>query len=68
MDTFYAAKQGCAKIYCIDNILQHIVHNTGSKILQYNILIGEDIAIQYIDGSGYCNKYIVDWRYCNAIY
>jgi hypothetical protein len=27
-----------------------------------------DIAIQYIDGLRYCNKYIVGWRYCNTIY
>jgi hypothetical protein len=68
--------QGCAKIYCIDTILQYIVHNTiycGSALLQYNILMAEIIAIQYIVGSRYCNKltrdiamqYFDGRRYCN---
>jgi hypothetical protein len=39
------------------------------KDIAINILLTVDIAIQYYIGGGrYCNKYIVDCRYCNTIY
>jgi hypothetical protein len=43
--TLARADQGCAKIYCIDNILQYIVHNT----IPVNMLMAKQIAIQYTD-------------------